>query len=200
MGSGCLDPVCSRLHGDEHPARIAGFVLSISWLLALLACPLGAVAQSDGSVGVPDEPAASPANLSAEIGPRTVTVTANAELPIEDSVTTTTSVDHADIERTPGADRSNSLGMITDFVPGAYVVHDQLHVRGGHQMTWAIDGVEIPNTNIASNLGPQIDPKDIQSLEVERGAYGAELGDRTYGIFNVAPKTGFDRTNQGDLV
>ena len=60
--------------------------------------------------------------------------------------------------------------MITDFVPGAYVVHDQLHVRGGHQTAWAIDGVEIPNTNIASNLGPQIDPKDIDYLEVQRAA------------------------------
>ena len=36
------------------------------------------------------------------------------------------------------------------------MVHDQLHVRGGHQVTWAIDGVPIPNTNIATNVGPQI--------------------------------------------
>ena len=41
------------------------------------------------------------------------------------------------------------------------MVHDQLHVRGGHQVTWAIDGVPVPNTNIASNVGPQFDPKDI---------------------------------------
>jgi len=204
-----LDPGPAWLHGEDRPAQIAVPVLSLLWLLALLACPAGALAQTAGTVGLAQQPAAvadepttvaSPAELTSEIGPRTVTVTANAELPIDDSVTTTTSVDREDIERTPGADRSNSLGMITDFVPGAYVVHDQLHVRGGHQTSWAIDGVEIPNTNIASNLGPQIDPKDIQSLEVERGAYGAELGDRTYGIFNVAPKTGFDRTNQGDLV
>src|SRR5581483_1878163 len=208
-GSGSLDPGPAWLHGEDRPAQIAVPVLSLLWLLALLACPAGALAQTAGTVGLAQQPAAvadepttvaSPAELTSEIGPRTVTVTANAELPIDDSVTTTTSVDREDIERTPGADRSNSLGMITDFVPGAYVVHDQLHVRGGHQTSWAIDGVEIPNTNIASNLGPQIDPKDIQSLEVERGAYGAELGDRTYGIFNVAPKTGFDRTNQGDLV
>ena len=63
--------------------------------------------------------------------------------------------------------------MITNYVPGSYMTHDQLHVRGGHQVTWAIDGVPIPNTNIASNVGPQIDPKDIDTLEVQRGGYSS---------------------------
>ncbi len=53
--------------------------------------------------------------------------------------------------------------MITDYVPGAYMTHDMLHMRGGHQTSWLIDGVAIPNTKIASNVGPQIDPKDIDS-------------------------------------
>ena len=104
------------------------------------------------------------------------------------------------MQRTPGADRTNSLAMITDYVPGSYVVHDQLHVRGGHQVTWAIDGVPIPNTNIASNVGPQFDPKDIDYLEVQRGSYSADYGDRTYGVFNVAPRTGFERDNEAELV
>jgi TonB dependent receptor/Carboxypeptidase regulatory-like domain/TonB-dependent Receptor Plug Domain len=130
----------------------------------------------------------------------TVTVTAAAETAGLNTATPTTLVSRQDIERTPGADRSNSLAMITNYVPGAYVVHDQLHVRGGHQTTWAIDGVEIPNTNIASNLGPQIDPKDIDYLEVQRGSYQADQGDRTYGIFNVVPRTGFERDNQGELI
>ena len=130
----------------------------------------------------------------------TVTVTAAAEAAEVNTATPTTLVSRQDIERTPGADRSNSLAMITNYVPGAYVVHDQLHVRGGHQTTWAIDGVEIPNTNIASNLGPQIDPKDIDYLEVQRGSYQADQGDRTYGIFNVVPRTGFERDNQGELI
>jgi hypothetical protein len=30
-----------------------------------------------------------------------------------------------------------------------------------------MDGVPIPNTNIVSNIGPQIDPKDINYLEAE---------------------------------
>ena len=129
-----------------------------------------------------------------------ITVTAAVDTAIPNTATPTTVVNRQDIERTPGAEQSNNLAMITNFVPGAYVVHDQLHVRGGHQTTWAIDGVEIPNTNIASNLGPQIDPKDIDYLEVQRGSYEADQGDRTYGVFNVVPRTGFERDNQGELI
>ena len=77
------------------------------------------------------------------------------------------------------------------------MVHDQLHIRGGHQTSWLVDGVPVPNTNIASNIGPQFDPKDIDYLEVSRGSYGAEFGDRTYGVFNIAPRTGFERDRPG---
>jgi len=117
-----------------------------------------------------------------------------------DSSSPSTMVDRLEIARTPGADRTNSLAMITNFVPGAYMTHDQLHIRGGHQSSWLIDGVPVPNTNIASNIGPQFDPKDIDYLEVGRGGYGAEFGDRTYGVFNVAPRTGFERDHQAELV
>jgi outer membrane receptor protein involved in Fe transport len=117
-----------------------------------------------------------------------------------DSVTPTSLVDRADIAQTPGADRSNSLAMITDYVPAAYVTHDMLHMRGGHQVDWLIDGVPIPNTNIATNLGPEIDPKDIDYLEIQRGSYEADYGDRTYGIFNIVPRTGFERNSEAELV
>ena len=129
----------------------------------------------------------------------TVTVSATVA-PTADTFTPSTLVDRADIRSTPGADRTNSLAMITNYVPGAYFVHDQLHVRGGHQVTWEIDGVAIPNTNIASNLGPQIDPKDIDYMQVERGGYGAAEGDRTYGVFNVVPRTGFERNDEAELM
>ena len=129
----------------------------------------------------------------------TVTVSGAPEIAPTDSVTPITLVNRFDIEQTPGADRSNSLAMITDYVPGSYVTHDQLHIRGGHQTSWLIDGVPVPNTNIASNLGPQFDPKDIDYLEVNRGSYGAEFGDRTYGVFNVVPRTGFERNNEAEL-
>jgi hypothetical protein len=85
------------------------------------------------------------------------------------SSTTTTTIERHEILQTPGADRSNSVSMITDYVPGAYVVHDQLHIRGGHQFSWLLDGVPVPNTNIATNVGPQFDPRDIDTLEVQRG-------------------------------
>jgi hypothetical protein len=130
----------------------------------------------------------------------TINVSGAPEAAPTDSATPTTLVDRAQIERTPGADRTNSLAMITDYVPGAYITHDQLHIRGGHQTSWLIDGVPVPNTNIASNIGPQLDPKDIDYMEVDRGSYGADLGDRTYGVFNVVPRTGFERDNQAELV
>jgi hypothetical protein len=131
---------------------------------------------------------------------QSITVSAEAAPGQTESVTPTTLVDRAEIEQTPGAARTNSLAMITNYMPGAYVTHDQLHVRGGHQVSWLIDGVAIPNTNIASNLGPQIDPNDIDTLEMQRGSYAADLGDRTYGVFNVAPRTGFERNNEAELV
>ncbi|HXT85896.1 MAG TPA: TonB-dependent receptor [Verrucomicrobiae bacterium] len=129
-----------------------------------------------------------------------VVVSGTTEAPNVETVTPTTLVNRAQISRTPGADRTNSLQMITDFVPGAYITHDQLHIRGGHQVSWLIDGVPIPNTNIASNLGPQIDPQDIDYLEVQRGSYDAEYGDRTYGVFNVAPRNGWGRNNEAEAV
>jgi hypothetical protein len=127
-----------------------------------------------------------------------VTVSAVSEPPVA-SVTPITMVSQQDIQLTPGATNANSLAMITDYVPGAYQAHDMLHVRGGHQTNWLMDGVEIPNTNIAENLGPEVNPQDVQTLGAERGGYGADEGDRTYGIFNVIPKTGFASNDQAVL-
>jgi hypothetical protein len=127
-----------------------------------------------------------------------VTVTAY-RLPVVASVTPITMVSQEDIENTPGATNVNSLAMITDYVPGAYQAHDMLHVRGGHQTNWLIGGVEIPNTNIAENLGPVLNPQDVETLGIEQGGYSADEGDRTYGIFNVIPKSGFSSESQGVL-
>jgi len=117
-----------------------------------------------------------------------------------DSPTPGSLVDRQQIEETPGADRSNSLAMVINATPGAYMTHDQLHVRGGHQVSWLVDGVPVPNTNIASNVGPQFDPKDIDFLEVQRGAYSAEFGDRTYAVFNVVPRTGLGYDHEAEVV
>jgi outer membrane receptor for ferrienterochelin and colicin len=130
----------------------------------------------------------------------TVDVTDTSVAVNSESSSTTSLVSRQQIAETPGADQTNSLAMITNYVPSAYMVHDQLHIRGGHQVSWLIDGVPVPNTNIASNVGPQFDPKDIDYLEVQRGGYSAEYGDRTYGVFNVVTRSGFERDRQGEFV
>ena len=126
------------------------------------------------------------------VGVEAQTVVVNGGPTATDSVTPTSLVTSTTIAETPGADRTLGTEMITDYVPGAYMTHDMLHMRGGHQTSWLIDGVAIPNTKIASNVGPQIDPKDIDSMEGLRGSYSADLGDRTYGMFNVLPRNGFE--------
>jgi hypothetical protein len=130
----------------------------------------------------------------------TVTVHADSASAALDTATPTTLITHDEIESTPGASRTLGMQMITDYVPGAYMTHDMLHIRGGHQTSWLIDGVAIPNTKIDSNVGPQIDPKDIDQLEVQRGSYGADEGDRTYGVFDVLPRNGFEYNHEAELM
>jgi len=116
------------------------------------------------------------------------------------SSTLQTLVSSQEIAHTAGADQTNSMAMITDFTPGAYMVHDMLHIRDGHQESWFIDGIPMINTNIAANVAPLINPKNVESLEIERGGYSSEYGDRTYGIFNVVTPSGFERNNQAELI
>ena len=116
------------------------------------------------------------------------------------SSTVQTMVSTQEIAHTAGADQTNSLAMITDFTPGAYMVHNMLHLRDGHQVNWFFDGIPVINTNIAANVAPLINPKNVESLEVERGGYSSEYGDRTYGFFNVVTPSGFDRNRQAELV
>jgi outer membrane receptor protein involved in Fe transport len=113
--------------------------------------------------------------------------------------TVQTMVASQEIAETPGADRTNSLSMITDFTPGAYMVHDMLHMRGGHQVNWYFDGIPVINTSISANVAPLINPKNVAELEVERGGFSSEYGDRTYGFFNVVTPSGFDLNNEAEL-
>lgn len=139
-------------------------------------------------------------HLELPIAENKETITVNAAPAQTETTTTTTNVSLQEIDNAPGATLSNSLAMIINYTPGSYYTHDQLHVRGGHQVSWLIDGVPIPNTAIASNLGPQINPKDVDDLEILRGSYTADYGDRTYGVFNVAPKNGFEKNNDAELI
>ncbi len=128
-----------------------------------------------------------------------VSVSAAPEETAPDAASLPTDVTREEIARTPGVGNADSLSMITDFVPGAYMVHDQLHIRGGHQVSWLVDGVPVPNTNIASNVGTQFHPGDIETLEVQRGGLSADSGDRTYGVLNVVTRSGFERDREADL-
>lgn len=128
-----------------------------------------------------------------------VTVAEHAESLNTQTSTTQTVVTARQIAHTPGASRANSLAMITDFVPGAYVVHDMLHVRGGHQESWFLDGIPVLNTNIASNVGPLVNPANIAELQVQTGGYSAEYDSQAYGFFNAITPSGFDRNHLADL-
>lgn len=129
-----------------------------------------------------------------------VEVSENAQTVDTTSSSSQTTLSRETIDDTPGATRANSLNLITDYTPGAYLVHDQLHVRGGHQVSWLVDGIPVPNTNIASNVGPQFDPKDMDVVEIQRGGYDADYGDRTYGVLNVIPRSGFERDREIELL
>ena len=70
------------------------------------------------------------------VASRQETVDVSAEPPIVNPSSSTPDmlVSRNEIAQSPGSDRTNSMSMITDYVPGATVVHYQLHVRGGHQV------------------------------------------------------------------
>jgi len=103
------------------------------------------------------------------------------------------------LEALPGADRMSSLSFITETTPGAFVLHNHLHVRGGHQINWLINGVPVPNTNMSSNVGRALDPKDIEEVQINRGGYGAQSGDRTFAQVNTITRSGFEFNNDADL-
>jgi hypothetical protein len=100
------------------------------------------------------------------------------------------------IEGLPGADRMSSLAFVTETTPGAFVLHDHLHVRGGHQVNWLINGVPVPNTNMSSNVGRAMDPEDLQEVQINRGGYGAQSGDRTFAQVNMLTRSGFEMENK----
>jgi outer membrane cobalamin receptor len=128
---------------------------------------------------------------------QSVQVTAETQAINPENSGTETLTHRDDILLQPLADRSGTLGMITNNVPGTFVMHDHLHSRGGHGVTWQIDGVPVPNSNLASS-GAQFDPKDVSSLETKRGGLSANLGDRSYGVFNVVPRSGFEGDRFGE--
>lgn len=138
-----------------------------------------------------------PVRMTLAVAGLSESVEVTAETINPESSKTETLTHRLDIERQPDADRSGSLSMITNNVPGTYVMHDHLHSRGGHGVTFEIDGVPVPNSNLAA-VGSQFDPKDVDYLESERGGLAANYGDRAYGVFNVVPRSGFEADKFGD--
>jgi len=134
----------------------------------------------------------------------TTNITVTAETPVEAtapeaaSPPTLVSGDQI-LEGLPGAEQMSSLKFITETAPGAFVLHDHLHIRGGHQIDWIMNGVPIPNTNMSSNVGRVLDPKDIEEVQVNEGGYGAQSGDRTFGQINIFTRSGFEFNNQGEV-
>ena len=221
--------VFATVHGVVHDTQhrpIAGAEITLQ--AAASSFTLTATTNAEGAFDLPQAPigfytlkvsaqgfaaSSQPVTLSSGTNPivhilldvaptaQTVVVRATqASLSAADTVTPTTLISRAEIDQTPGASRTLGMEMITDYVPGAYMTHDMLHMRGGHQTGWLLDGIAIPNTKIASNVGPQIDPKDIDSLETQRGSYSSDVGDRTYGVFNVLPRNGFERNRDGEVL
>ena len=92
-----------------------------------------------------------------------VVVSGTPVQPTMDTVTPTTLLNRQDIQQTPGADRTNGVEMITDYVPATYVAHDMLHMNGGHQVLWLIDGVSIPNTNMEESSSRETPVRAIGS-------------------------------------
>jgi len=76
---------------------------------------------------------------------QTVDVTEKAESVATQASATAIMISREQVERTPGADRTNSLSMFTNLVPSASISHNQLHVRGGHMVSWWVDGIPVPN-------------------------------------------------------
>src|SRR5260370_4910151 len=72
-------------------------------------------------------------HLELRLPTQSETILVSADAAQTETVTPTTLVDRLQIQETPGAARTNSLAMITDYVPAAYYTHDHLHVRGGRQ-------------------------------------------------------------------
>lgn len=142
--------------------------------------------------------------LTLPVSSATTTVEVTLTSPLEVSAPTASSppvmVSSEEItEQLPGADRMSSLAFVTETTPGAFVLHDHLHVRGGHQINWMINGVPVPNTNMSSNVGRAMDPQDIEEVQINRGGYGAQSGDRTFAQVNMFTRSGFDSDNDADV-
>ncbi|MDP4206776.1 MAG: efflux RND transporter permease subunit, partial [Bacteroidota bacterium] len=62
-----------------------------------------------------------------------------------------------------------------------------------------MDNVEESVSGVKGSLAIKIYGDDVDYLETQRGGYSAELGDRMFGVFNLVPRSGFERNNDAEL-
>ena len=140
------------------------------------------------------------ADLQLQIGPMSESIEVTAGAPGQLESRSQTLVTREDLLHMPGALETGSMSALLETTPSAVIAHDQLHVRGGHQIGFMIDGVPVPSNSVGQNLALMFDPKGIKTVEFQRGAYAAEVGDRTYGQFNVITRSGFERARGGEAL
>jgi len=91
-----------------------------------------------------------------------------------------------DIERTPGADGTNSMAMITDYVPEPMSPTTCSTCAAATRPHGSRRYSDHQHRYCAKSRAA-VRSKDLDYVEVNRGSYSAEFGDRTYGVFNVVP-------------
>jgi len=115
-----------------------------------------------------------------------------------DSVTPTTLVTRAMIEETPAPAAPLRSPPSPTTCRRLHVPRHAARARRPPD-SWLIDGVNIPNTSIASNVGPQISPADTDQIEVQRGSLTADIGDRTYGSLTSRPAMALNGDREAEL-
>ena len=109
------------------------------------------------------------ADLRLELGEMSESIEVKADTPGQLEARSQTLVTREDLLRMPGALEAGSLSALLETTPSAVVAHDQLHVRGGHQIGFMIDGVPVPSNSIGQNFALMFDPKGIKTIEFQRG-------------------------------
>jgi outer membrane receptor protein involved in Fe transport len=74
---------------------------------------------------------------------------------------------------------------------------EHLHIRGGHQVGYQVNGITIPDLSLFGTLTPVIDPRNLKFAEVTTGGLLPEFGNRTAGVVNAITRSGFDRGEHG---
>ncbi len=87
-----------------------------------------------------------------------------------------------------------------EHAAGASVAHDQLHLRGDRRVRWMMNGGPVPYANATDNIGPQFDLKEISAFDSQRGGYSGEYGDPLSGMSDAAPRPGFGRGREVEVV